>query len=242
MPRTLRLALVPLALTALLVSPLGADEAAPCADAETGELVLTPQQTYIHQAQTKAGNLAALGATDFPSWNTTAPTQSVQQGAGGGYAGNFALVFTGQDDAVAGLTLEGTFAGCVDTMLVELYAFLPTNRTGTSGKLNESPLVVYTSLEIDGETLLLNSQVETKTVPNTKGSATYRSRYAFTNIHEALLDFGLDPAAEHTIRVNATPRFANTNNAVFVYDTTEVPSGILFNGTLDATYTEVTAF
>lgn len=232
-----RLAAVALLAASAAALPASA-AAAPCVD-DAGALTLTQQATWIHTGATKAGNLAAAGADSFPSWNTTKPTQSVQAGAGGGYAGAFAANLAGQDDATTGATFVGAFDGCLDTMLLELYAFLPTNRTGTSGSLAESPLNVYVGLTVDGKPLLTASPIETKTVPNAAGTATYRSRLALTGIHQALLDAGVDPAAKHTLRLNVMPQYANTSNAVFVYDTTEVPAGIVFNGTPDETYGEL---
>lgn len=241
MRRNLWLAAVMLMVSTLVMNPVSALDD-PCYDATTGEPLFQSQQTYIHQGQTKAGNAGATGHSDFPSWDTTKPSQSVQQGAGGGYLGAFALGYANQDDAPLGATFIGNFAGCLDTMLVELYAFLPTNRTGTSGSLEESPLNVWTSLRIDNVNVITMAEIETKTIANPGGQATYRIRYAFSGLHSAMVSNGLDPLAEHTIRLNAIPRFVNTSNALFVYDTTEVPAGILFNGTVDETYTLIEAF
>ena len=239
MSRALR-ALLCLALAMVFAVPATAADAG-CTDPTTGALVLTQQQTYIRQAQTKAGNLGAVGATDFPTWSETAPAQSVQQGAGGGYAAPYGAAFAEDHYDKAGLTLEGTFNGCLDTMLFELYAFLPTNRTGTSGSGAESPFNGVVQLDVDGKQISIPSDVEMATTPNPKGSATYRLRFAYTGIHLAMTRAGLDPAAEHQVRFNVVPRYLNTSNALFVYDTTEVPAGILFNGAPDATYAAVVA-
>lgn len=236
-----RLTAVALLAGGLTALPATAAAPSPCVDAQTGALQLQQQQTWMHQATTKAGNLAAVGADAFPTWDTTKPTASVRGGAGGGYAGTFAAEFAGQDEALAGATFVGGFDGCLDTMLLDLYAFLPTNRTGTSGSLTEAPLVVWTTLEVDGQEIAAGQEVETRTVVNEAGTGgtSYRSRLALTGLHRALVAFGIDPSADHDVRLTVTPRFANTNNAVFVYDTVEVPAGIGFNGTPDATYAEL---
>lgn len=222
-------------------APAAAQEADPCVDPETGQLVLEQQQVYIHQATTKAGNLAALDLDSFPSWDENAPKQSVTQGAGGGYFAPFGHFTLGEDETLMGLTVEGPQTGCLDTMLIELYAFLPTNRTGTSGSLNESPFNGLFNLDVNGERVVFGTEHETKTVPNEMGSVTYRIRLAITGLHQALGFTAVQPDGEHVIRLNVNPRFANTNNALFVYDTTEVPSGILFNGTPDETYSTLVA-
>lgn len=222
-----------------VLAPPAAGAADPCTDPDTGELILTEEQTYLHQAETKAGNLAVLGASGFPSWSTDAPTQSVQQGAGGGYLMPYGASLAEDHYEETGLTTEGTFSGCLDTMLFELYAFLPTNRTGTSGSLAESPFNGVVTLDIDNVRVGYATEVEMATVPNPGGSATYRLRFAYTGIHAAMTRLQLDPASDHELRFNVIPRYANTNNALFVYDTTEVPAGILFNGAADETYTVV---
>jgi hypothetical protein len=79
------------------------------------------------------------------------------------------------------------------------------------------------------------------TIPNPDGDATYRLRFAYTGIHVAMERGGLEPGGEHEIRFNVVPRYANTSNALFVYDTTEVPAGILFNGVPDDSYAVLTA-
>lgn len=243
MIRAARLFLVPLAVAALLAGPAGAETAtSACVDPLTNQLVLTQEQTYLHQAETKAGNIAALGAGSFPSWNTTAPAASVRGGAGGGYAGNSASYLAPEVAEQTGLTVQGAFNGCLDTMLVNLYAAMPTNRTGTSGSLAESSLTAVVHLTIDGQKVVDGVEVKTHSVPNPTGQATYLQRFSIVGLHAAMQDFALDPAANHTIRFTVAPRYLNTDNAVFVYDTTEVPAGFLFNGTPDENYPQVAAF
>lgn len=222
--------------------PAGAETADPCVDADSGDAAFEARQTYIHQAETKVGNLGAVGATGFPSWDDEAPTASVQGGAGGGYLTTPVDQVAPNNDEPTGLTVIGSFSGCLDTMLIELYAALPTNRTGTSGELNESAFNGRLKISVDGEEVLFPTLAEGKTIPNPGGDATYQIRYAITDINEAMLDLGLDPTADHEVRLNVTPQYVNTSNAIFFYDTTEVPSGILFNGTPDETYTAVSAF
>lgn len=242
MTRLARLLLVPLAVFALLGTPASA-EIVGCTDTETNTLVLTQEQTYLHQAETKAGNLGALGVPHgLPSWNTTAPTTSVQGGAGGGYLANSASYLDPTVKEQTGLTVEGKFNGCLDTMLVNLYAIMPTNRTGTSGSLEESALTAMITLTVDGQNIVEGVEIETNSVANPDGDATYLQRFGISELHNALVDFGVDPTAEHTIRLTVAPRYINTDNAIFVYDTTEVPAGILFNGTPDANYPLIAAF
>jgi hypothetical protein len=243
MPRLLRAAVAALLLLVLAVPAVGAEQAPPCTDAETGELVLTEQEAWLHPAETKAGNLGAIGATDFPSWDGEAPTESVQQGAGGGYAANSANFAANEPDAetLIGFTAEGLSSGCLDTLLIDLYAFLPTNRTGTSGELKEADFTGIVTLEADGKTLMFPQEVDFATVANPGGNATYRLRVSVSNLHDRLLRAKLDPEGDRTLRLNIQPRYLNTDNVVFVYDTTEVPAGLTFNGVADDSYRDIRA-
>lgn len=243
MSRPLRAVTAAVLVAALPLTALSATEHAPCTDPVTGDPVFDESSVWLHQAETKVGNLGALGATSFPTWDDEAPTSSVQQGAGGGYHANSANYLLQEEDAktVVGFTAEGPSFGCLDTVLIDLYAFLPTNRTGTSGSLSESAFIGLVTLEADGKTLTKAKEVTFATVPNEGGSATYRLRLAVTNIQARLLRAGLDPEGERALRLHVAPRYINTNNAVFVYDTTEVPAGMTFNGTPDDTYTTVGA-
>lgn len=247
MPRLLRATFAALLLLALAVPAAGAEEGdalPPCTDAETEEPAFPDaEEAWIHQAETKVGNLAALGAGSFPSWDGTAPTGSVQGGAGGGYLTNSANFVANEPEAqdVVGLVMEGESAGCLDTLLIDLYAFLPTNRTGTSGSLAESPFIGIVTIEADGKPLLFGIEVEFKTTLNAAGTQSYRLRAAVNNLHARIVKAGIDPEGVRTLRITVEPRFVNTNNALFVYDTVEVPAGLIFNGEADDTYTPVKA-
>jgi hypothetical protein len=238
MSRPLRAVLAASATLALLAGPATASAEDPCTDPDTGELVLEEQQVYLRQAETKVGNLGATEATGFPSWSEEAPSQSVTGGAGGGYLTPYTMN-AGREET--DFTFVGDFSGCLDTMLIELYAFLPTSRTGTSGELNESDFWGYMELYIDGVAMLWGPELQTKTVPNPEGDATYRIRFAITDIHTAMGFEGMEPDGDHELKVRISPRYANTSHALFVYDTTDVPAGVLFNGVPDDSYATVSA-
>jgi hypothetical protein len=75
---TLTLTLV---LGAVLLAPSArAEHEDPCREAE-GALSLQTQQTYVKASATNVGNLAALGADWFPTWNTQVPSQDATGGA-----------------------------------------------------------------------------------------------------------------------------------------------------------------
>lgn len=235
MPATLT-RLLPLVLVLGLLALTPATAAPdPCAD-EAGEIVYETEKVWVHEGETKVGNLTQHGDQPPAPWDTTAPTTSVTGGAGAGAisgAGSTATLVPGaQQDA----TFAGTFEGCLDTILVDLYAFHPTNRTGSSGSLEEAPLNYGASLVIDGETFVIGGPQEAVTSANPGGNATYLNRFAFTGVRKAMerRDLALD--GSHDIQLTVTAWYVNTNNVVFVWDTTEVPTNLTFNGAPDATY------
>jgi hypothetical protein len=242
MPRLVRAGFAVLLLLALVVPAAGAEETAPCTD-EAGDLALEETAAWFAPGATKAGNLGGLGVTDFPTWDDTAPTQSVQEGAGGGYLTNSAN-FVAEDpetQKAVGFTAVGPSSGCLDTLLIDLYAFLPTNRSGTSGNLEEADFTGIVSIQADGKPLVFAQEVDFAMVANDGGDATYRLRLAVTGIHERMLRRGIDPEGDRELELLVEPRYINTDHALFVYDTTEVPAGLLFNGTPDDSYASIRA-
>jgi hypothetical protein len=176
------------------------------------------QDTWFHQATTKVGNgVAADGAS--PSWNTTKPTASVTSGAGGGYFTN-SLTHqpTVPEDLRATALFEGTYTGTLDNLAIELYGFT-------------SP--VYTSelnilLEVDTWTLY-NASMEVRAEPG--GDQVQKFKFALTNVYAALEGFQAagGPDTTHTIRLAVNGRYVVNDPTLFVYDTSETPSGIIFN-------------
>lgn len=239
-PLTLLIAALLAALVASLAPPATAATPDPCAD-EDGNTTYAEQQVWFHEGETKVGNLSDRADQPPAPFDTDEPTQSIQQGGGAGSlstAGSVADLAPGAENSAQ---FAGTFDGCIDTLLVEMYAFQPTNRTGTSGSLEESPHNFGGVLTIDDATITLPGPIEAETVPNPGGQATFRIRFAITDIRARLDRLGADPTGVHDIGLDLTAWFINTNNTVYVWDTTEVPSGMTFNGEVDDTYTAIRA-
>ena len=183
------------------------------------------QDVWFHQAESKAGNAAAFGQGTYPSWNTTAPTASVQSGAGGGY---LAAAVIGQnvarDDSRGVPTFKGSFTGTLDNLGVTLFLF-------NNARTAEPTQAVWLQLNIDGETVYQTGDTADRT-PIVPGSdVTLRTDFAFTNLHNAMAAKGLDtaPDAVHDVELIVSQWFSVNDNAVYVYDTSEVPSGMVFN-------------
>ncbi|CAN5499682.1 hypothetical protein BH23ACT9_BH23ACT9_32550 [soil metagenome] len=229
-----------LMLTSILIAlPAGAEIVDPCAD-EDGTIVYREEAVWFHEGETKVGNLSDRGDQAPAPWDTDAPTASVTAGAGAGAISNLGSTSSLAPGAANTAHFAGEFDGCIDTILVEMYAFQPTNRTGTSGSLEEAPHNFGLTVGIDGETYDLVGPLEAKTVANPQGSATHRIRFALTGVRKAMDQRKLDPASSHEMTLSMTAWFANTNNVIYLWDTTEVPAGMVFNGAVDTTtYTPI---
>jgi hypothetical protein len=227
-----KLAMALVAVVALIV-PATAQAETGCLDAE-GNLVLTEQQSWIHDTGgIKGGNLAPLGATDFPSWDDTEPTSSVTEGAGGGYlASSAGLTAAGELGAPTDpwdeqytATLKGAFDGCLDTMAVTLHMFAQLDPALLNFHMMAARLY-------DGDTLVVDSEpaeVSTELNPNGSGDITYVVRFAFRNLVNELEAAGIDPGGAHELTLQLQPVFSDVGHVVYLWDTTEVPSGIHFN-------------
>jgi hypothetical protein len=185
-------------------------------------------QVWFHQGATKVGNLGATGRTSFPSWDATKPTTSVTGGAGGGYATQGAPRQSASDPATDPYvlpTFEGKFTGDIDNMLAEVYLFAPA----TAAAANPGAYVGSTELTVDGQKLLMPTQVDLTLQP--AGNAVLKGTFALTDIQAAMNDAGLDtgPDAVHTIRFSFGAYGLVSATGVVVYDSSEVPSGITFN-------------
>ena len=180
----------------------------------------TEQRVYFHQAATKAGNLGATDADTVPSWNTTAPA-AVTTAAGAGYVGNsLTEIPLGDHTAESGPTFEGTFTGPIDTLAVDLYAFANPQNVDQG---------IRVEVRIDGE--IVHQDSEAFTVPfKPGGQAARQINFAITGIHNVMTSYSMNtaPDAEHTVRINVVPFFIG-DDALYVYDAAEAPSGITFN-------------
>lgn len=186
------------------------------------------QQVWFTDTGTKAGNVAATGGTPFPTWDTTAPTTSVQGGAGGGFFSTGVGRQLSSDpttDAATGATWTGTFTGDIDNMVVELYMFAPA----TAAADPAGAYVGSTEMDIDGQQVLVPTQVNLQLVPG--GDAVLKTKFAITDVQAAMAYAGLatGPDVEHTIRFFFSAYGLVSATSVIVYDTTEVPAGMTFN-------------
>ena len=205
----------------------------PCYDEAAEALVYPEQQVWFHEGDTKLGNQAAA------PWDTTEPTTSVTGGAGAGALSSNAALLAENAPAA---TFAGTFTGCIDTLLFDLYSFDPTNRTGTSGSAQPAAHDLGLSITIDGNVVFSKGPLEVATTLANEGVGPNLNRFALDlgDLLESYAAFGaLQLDGEHTIEVRVRSWYANTGHAVYAWDTTEVPSGLLFNGEITEDYAKV---
>jgi hypothetical protein len=147
----------------------------------------------------------------------------VAGGAGGGYVANGALR---QQQASADPTLMprfvGTHTGPIDDLAVEMYLFAP-------GRQTETTYAGSGDLLIDGELVATFDQLDLPL--RSGGSAVLVTEVGFRDILRVMALRGLDlsPDAEHTVELRLGTFPLATTASVFVYDTTEAPSGMTFN-------------
>ena len=176
------------------------------------------QDAWIHQG-VKAANLSGTAAGPAATWNTTAPTASVQQGGGS------AFVSARQADVRP--VLQGSFTGTLDNIAATM--FLSSYQYSTLG--GEYPYNL--SLVVDGATLYenLTAEVRVITAPAAGDLPASSTRFAFTDVYAAMENAGLDltSSAVHTVQLTVRGHFSDSGNVVFHFDSVEYPAGLIFN-------------
>lgn len=191
-------------------------------DDPSDDVSVCRQDVWFHKADPPVGNAAAYGAGAFPSWNASAPTDSVTSGAGGGYVGTSTFHQTGSPwDPQGTVVFEGTFTGDIDTLGVTLFLVVP-------GKTADATLPTNIQLLVDGESVF---EADDKSVVlSAGGQVAKKIDFALTNIYALLKDLNLaGPGRDHALRLSVVGTGLATGGGLWVYDTSEVPSGMVFN-------------
>ncbi|HEV3475450.1 MAG TPA: hypothetical protein VG602_08795 [Actinomycetota bacterium] len=222
------------AIAALVASfglPAGAQEAscrlirgADTPDITTDDVQVCRQDTWFHAGAVKLGNAAAQTGT-FPTFNTTKPAGSAATGNGGGYFASSALHQGGSAFDPAGTaTFDGKFTGDFDNLAVTMYLFNPVEDAQSL-----PTFAVNARLLVDGQNIFETGGAEVKRTPG--GAAVRRIDFAAVDLYTALEQAGvpLGPDKEHQIRFQVMGTGLATEAALFVYDATEAPSGMIFN-------------
>ncbi|HEV3473901.1 MAG TPA: hypothetical protein VG602_00830 [Actinomycetota bacterium] len=199
------------------------------------------ERVYFHcVGSTKVQNVNLV--TDGPAtWNTTAPTQSVQEGAGCGYLEPGAAR-GGNQQTVYDAPFVGKFTGNLRDLTVELHN-LALGRVRPPGSL----FVIRVRGSIDGTPIFPETAGRSVTIAPVVSSTGASEKLLFTikgiGCAREVLDAegnvvdvktaGLatedgDGAAEHEL-ILTIDSFYTQQASAWVYDTTEVPAGITFN-------------
>ena len=201
------------------------------------------ERAYFHcSGPTKLGNANLVADEAIPGWNTTPPAGSVSGGNGCGTADANAVLFVinPQENPTDGVW-RGTFTGNLDDLTVHAHCIC----AGLARVDDAATLGVR--LSIDGEAITgTGEDSHDVTVVPANSGVTQLYEFSVTDIGmvEPNLDtdgdgVGDNPfgSAQHEVTLTLDGYDAVTNTlGMWVYDTTEVPSGITFTpSTLAAT-------
>jgi hypothetical protein len=201
------------------------------------------ERTYVHCGETPKAQTLDASQGRIPTWDTTAPTTSVQQGGGCGTFDPPVSTFGNGLDAVdnsVDMLWTGTFAGNLDSIVVHAHAIWLG--AGKVAEQAQDAAVAGLTLEltIDGDSVTIPASVSPKIVRSSTGAS---SEFVFSIADLGLVDPVTDVdadgiaddegATERTIRLQVRAQTIDNPFMVWVWDTTEVPSGLHFNGPVD---------
>jgi hypothetical protein len=181
------------------------------------------ERVYFHCSTTKVANPDQLQNV-APSWNTTAPTASVQSGAGCGSVDPTGLAGTATVSPYDG-AWQGTFTGNVDKLTVEAH-MIYVGAARAAGVVG-----AQVRLAIDGaEVIPTASRLVRVTPVKSSTGASEMIRFSITGLSQFTeLEEG-DGTTERTFTLTLHSQYVDQNPVIgWVFDTTEVPSGITFN-------------
>ena len=198
------------------------------------------ERVYFHCAGPIKVQNVALITDGTPSWNTTEPDQSVQEGAGCGAVDPGAARGSGQE-TIYDAPFSGTFTGNLRDFTVELHN-LALSRV-RPGEL----FTVRVRLSIDGTPVFAETAGQFVNVTPVASSTGASEKFLFSitelGCTRDIVDangnvVGVktggfatengDGTTEHEILLTIDS-FAVNQASAWVWDTTEVPSGITFN-------------
>lgn len=187
------------------------------------EYVETP--TYMHcNGDTKVGNFHALADSSVVTFDENAPTTSYTAGGGCGSA-DTQLEGTADHNPVYDFTTSGYYTGNIDSLTIRLWAI--------EGSGRRSPeFAVNLHLKIDGEDVLRRNTPATAVAVASSTGITRLYEVTVTDIDLSTL---ADHGYEHDVTLTVYPQGATTGSGVaWVYDATEIDSGLIFNDTTPA--------
>lgn len=211
------LGLVPVLILAL-VAPVAADhDGTTRKDAPT----FRTERTYVKCTNGDKVQTVSMINGQWPRWSTTPPPGSVQAGHGCGHYENTLTLTTGEPNFYD-LVWTGTFTGNVERLTVEAHNIYAGSPRATRS------FALAISLFVDGEKVY-GSTAAQYIVPVTSSTGA-SEKIAFTLAGLSKLGFGSEHGngeveREYTLVMSSY----NEYQSAWVWDTTEVPSGVIFN-------------
>ena len=176
---------------------------------------------------TKLGNVNSAAEGSLVGWDSTAPTASATAGAGCGTVETF-IGSTAPHNYVYDFVTQGTFTGNIKNITVRFWAI----ELAGSRALNE--WTVNAHMDIDGVPILTFSPATLAHAP-IAGDATSPARLYEVTINNVGFSSQADHETEHEITLTLSSKFINGSGInMWVYDASEVPSGLIFNDTTPA--------
>ena len=204
----------------------GPASASHTATGEPFQPVYTESSVYLHcSGAAKANNAHAAAESKIVSWDATKPTASYTSGAGCGTADTF-LGGTSNQNPLYDFPMRGTFTGNLNNMTIRLWAI----EASGSRALNEFTVDLH--LEIDGVPVLTRNADGTGTPAHATPVA---SSTGLTRLYEVTVsDIGFsseeDHEMAHDVALTVYPKYVDGSGVVaWVYDASEIDSGLIFN-------------
>lgn len=184
----------------------------------TDDVYICRQDVWIHHGGTRLGNQAAVGQGSLPTWNTTRPTATLQDGGGFWLTNSVTRQPTMPEDMRGSFVARGGFTGVLDNLAVDVYAAVHPQY---SQDLN-------IELIIDDQSFFVAPVLD---VRNTVAGNLRRIRFAFTNLYDVLESAGFpnENDTAHTVRLTVGGVYVVNDPMVFAYDSGEAPAGVVFN-------------
>lgn len=209
-----RLLLAAVAVLALAVQPLSAMEPEPQPEFRT-------ERVYFKcNGDTKVANVNAVAEGNIVGWNTTAPATSFTAGGGCGTADTF-LMGSADHNVLYDAPFAGAFKGNLDSLTVHAHSI----QAGFPRVSQEFEILAH--LQIDGKDVLARTTEVTAAAIQSSTGASALLEFTIDDI--GFVDSLTGPGTKnHQVQLTLYTRFIDDENN-WVFDATEVDSGITFN-------------
>ena len=181
---------------------------------------LRAEREFFTCAEAAKVQNVAMAEGRLPTWSSTPPAQSVTAGGGCGYFENAAGAYAGPNRTTLDSEWQGTFAGNVDSLTVELHNIYAGAARATG------PFIVRANLFVDGVEVFGADAADIRMTPVPSATrASEKMSFTFTGL-QLLTEEG-DGSQVRTYKLII--RSVNEEQSGWVWGATEVPAGVTFN-------------